>query len=254
MTMRNESKSMAKRGRALTRGKPNTTEKTTEGAHASNKALHTLAYEKIKHHIITLRFRPGEYLNEAQVSKLLKIGRTPVHQALNRLMLEGMVDVIPRKGVIVKAASLNDVLEIIDVRIINETYCARLAAARADESDIAEMARILDDSEKTATAPDTDRQMMLDRDFHSILSRAARNVVLADFMRTLHDRSLRFWFISLHDPAHHIAVKEQHRAILDAIKARDPDAAGNAIRAHIESFRTNIMRHTLERGQDPHRS
>lgn len=223
--------------------------KTKRRARAPEAALHSQAYEKIKHEIITLRFRPGEYLNEAQVSKLLRIGRTPVHQALNRLMLEGMVEVIPRKGVIVKAVSLNDVLEMIDVRIINETYCARLAVARADESDMAELARILDDSEKTVTTSDTVRQMMLDRDFHSTLARAAKNAVLAECIRTLHDRSLRFWFISLRDPVHHVAVKEQHRAILDAIRARDPDAAVDAVRNHIESFRANVMRHGPGGGQ-----
>jgi DNA-binding GntR family transcriptional regulator len=217
--------------------------RTKRRARAPEAALHSQAYEKIKHEIITLRFRPGEYLNEAQVSKLLRIGRTPVHQALNRLMLEGMVEVIPRKGVIVKAVSLNDVLEMIDVRIINETYCARLAVARADESEMAELARILDDSEKTATTSDTVRQMMLDRDFHGTLARAAKNAVLAECIRTLHDRSLRFWFISLRDPAHHVAVKEEHRAILEAIRARDPDAAADAVRNHIESFRANVMRH-----------
>jgi len=217
--------------------------RTKRRTRAPEAALHSQAYEKIKHEIITLRFRPGEYLNEAQVSKLLRIGRTPVHQALNRLMLEGMVEVIPRKGVIVKAVSLNDVLEMIDVRIINEAYCARLAVARADESDIAELGRILDDSEKTVTTSDTVRQMMLDRDFHSTLARAAKNAVLAECIRMLHDRSLRFWFISLRDPAHHVAVKEQHRAILDAIRARDPDAAADAVRKHIESFRANVMRH-----------
>lgn len=224
------------------------TKAAKEKARAPKAALHTQAYEQIKHEIITLRFRPGEYLNEAQVSKLLKIGRTPVHQALNRLMLEGMVEVIPRKGVIVKAVSLNDILEMIDVRIINETYCARLAAARAGEGDIAEMERILDEAEKTATDSDTDRQMLLDRDFHNVLSRAAGNAVLTDFVRTLHDSSLRFWFISLRDPAHHIAVKEQHRAILDAIKRSSPDAASNAVRNHIESFRSNIMQHILGEG------
>jgi DNA-binding GntR family transcriptional regulator len=200
-----------------------------------------------------LRFRPGEYLNEAQVSKLLNIGRTPVHQALNRLMLEGMVDVIPRKGVIVKSVSLNDLLEMIDVRLVNETYCARLAAARATEADIAEMEAILNESEKTATDVDTNRQMLLDRDFHHVLSRAAGNTVLADFVRTLHDLSLRFWFISLRDPAHHIAVKEQHRTILDAIKRSAPDAASNAVRNHIESFRANIMQHLAGSDQDSYR-
>lgn len=223
---------------------------TKRRVRAPDTALHAQAYEKIKHEIITLRFRPGEYLNEAQVSKLLRIGRTPVHQALNRLMLEGMVEVIPRKGVIVKAVSLNDVLEMIDVRIINETYCARLAVARADQSDIAELTGILDESEKMVTTSDTVRQMMLDRDFHSTLARAAKNAVLAECIRTLHDRSLRFWFISLRDPAHHVAVKEEHRAILDAIKAHDPDAAADAVRNHIESFRTNVMRHSLGGRQD----
>jgi GntR family transcriptional regulator, rspAB operon transcriptional repressor len=217
-------------------------------------ALHSKAYEQIKQAIITLRFRPGEYLNEAQISKVLRIGRTPVHQALNRLMLEGMVEVVPRKGIIVKPVSLNDVLEIIDVRIINEAYCARLAAARAGERDIAEMGQILDESEKAASRLDTGRQMMLDSQFHSVLSRSAGNAVLADFMRTLHDRSLRFWFISLRDPAHHVAVKDEHRAILEAIKARDPEAAGNAIRSHIESFRANIMRHLLKEGPGAYRA
>jgi DNA-binding GntR family transcriptional regulator len=69
-------------------------------------------------------------------------------------------------------------------------------------------------------------------------------------IRTLHDRSLRFWFISLRDPVHHVAVKDEHWAILDAIKARDPDAAGDAVRNHIDSFRKNIMRHILGGGQD----
>lgn len=224
--------------------------KTKRRVRTPGTALHSQAYEKIKHEITTLRFRPGEYLNEARVSKLLKIGRTPVHQALNRLMLEGMVEVIPRKGVIVKAVSLNDVLEMIDVRIVNETYCARLAVARADESDIGELTRILDESEKKVTISDTVRQMLLDREFHSALSRAARNTVLGECIRRLHDRSLRFWFISLRDPVHHVAVKQEHRAILEAIKARDADAAGVAVRTHIESFRANIMRHILGGGGD----
>jgi DNA-binding GntR family transcriptional regulator len=235
--------------RGLPRGKstaPRTKRKRASGAArarapAARKPLNVECYERIKHEIITLRFRPGEYLNEAQVSELLGIGRTPVHQALNRLMLEGMVEVIPRKGVIVRAISLNEVLEIIDVRVINETYCARLAAARASASDIAELSRILAESERGSSTPDTVRQMLLDRDFHSMLSRIAGNVVLADIMRSLHERSLRFWFISLRDQIHHNRVKGEHRAILDAVKAHDPDAAEQAVRNHIESFRTNIM-------------
>src|SRR5436309_6525740 len=106
-------------------------------------SLRDAAYDAIKHRIITCEFRPGEYINELQLSSTLKIGRTPVHQALDRLMIEGMVDVIPRKGVIVRPVSLNEVLQIIETRLVNETYCSRLAAERANNFDISELADVL---------------------------------------------------------------------------------------------------------------
>jgi DNA-binding transcriptional MocR family regulator len=95
---------------------------------AAAESLRNKAYEAIKHRIITCAFKPGEYINELQLSSVHKIGRTPVHQALDRLMVEGLVQVIPRKGVIVKPVSLNEVLQIIEVRLINEPFLARLAA------------------------------------------------------------------------------------------------------------------------------
>src|SRR5258708_22165158 len=107
------------------------------------QSLRDAAYEAIKHRIITCKFKPGECINEASVAALLGLGRTPVHQAIDRLMLEEMVEVIPRKGVIVKPVILHDVLQMIDVRMINETQCARLAAVRADDSHLRSMLQVL---------------------------------------------------------------------------------------------------------------
>src|SRR5262245_49504020 len=107
------------------------------------QSLRDQAYDAIKDRIITCQFKPGECINEASVSALLGLGRTPVHQALDRLMFEEMVEVIPRKGVIVKPVILQDVLQMIDVRLINETQCARLAAERADDSHIENMSNVL---------------------------------------------------------------------------------------------------------------
>src|SRR5262249_18572371 len=98
----------------------------------SRQSLRDVAYEAIKRRIMTCSFQPGESINEIQVASLIGVGRTPVHQALDRLMFEDMVEVIPRKGVIVKPVSLHDVMQMVEVRLINETYCARLAAQRAD--------------------------------------------------------------------------------------------------------------------------
>ena len=197
-------------------------------------SLRDAAYDAIKHRIITCAFRPGEYINELQLSSMLKIGRTPVHQALDRLMIEGMVDVIPRKGVIVRPVSLNEVLQIIETRLVNETYCSRLAAERANNSDV------LKRTKHWTSMRNVENMMLLDREFHLLVARAAKNDVLMELLRSLHERSLRFWFISLNAPAQYESVHDQHHAIFAAIQQRDPDKSEAAMRAHIESFRANV--------------
>jgi DNA-binding GntR family transcriptional regulator len=203
-------------------------------------SLREAAYEAIKHRIITCTFKPGEYINELQLSALLKIGRTPVHQALDRLMIEGMVDVIPRKGVIVKPVSLNEVLQIIEVRLINEPFGARLAAEQANDEDLGELADVLTRAKEWAALRNVERMMLLDREFHLLIARAAKNAVLTDLLRNLHERSLRFWFISLNSPTHYSSVQNEHAAILDAIRQRNADKAEAAMKRHIESFRSNV--------------
>src|SRR5215475_6310259 len=144
----------------------------------TSTSLREAAYEAIKHRIITCAFRPGEYINELQLSALLDIGRTPVHQALDRLMIEGMVEVIPRKGVIVKPTSLNEVLQITEVRLINEPYGARLAADHADDADLGELADVVKRTEHWASVRNVEKMMLLDREFHLLIARAAKNNVL----------------------------------------------------------------------------
>jgi DNA-binding GntR family transcriptional regulator len=223
----------SKTGRRVAARKP----KAQSGAAAS---LRETAYEAIKHRIITCAFRPGEYINELQLSAMLKIGRTPVHQALDRLMVEGMVEVIPRKGVIVKPVSLNEVLQIIEVRLINEPYGARLAAEHANDADLAELADVLKRAKHWAALRNVDNMMLLDREFHLLIARAAKNSVLTELLRNLHERSLRFWFISLNAPSQYETVQAEHAAIFDAIEQRNGDAAETSMRRHIESFRSNV--------------
>jgi len=206
-------------------------------------SLRDRAYDTIKHRIITCAFRPGEYINELQLSTLLKIGRTPVHQALDRLMIEGMVEVIPRKGVIVKPVSLNEVLQIIEVRLINEPFGARLAAEKASDADLADLADVLDRAKQWVAARNVEKLMLLDREFHLLIARAAKNEVLIELLRSLHERSLRFWFISLNAPTQHETVQKEHSTIFTAIRQRDPDGAETAMRRHIESFRINVSQY-----------
>jgi DNA-binding GntR family transcriptional regulator len=205
-------------------------------------SLRDRAYQEIKRRINKMEFRPGAYLNEAQISRTLRIGRTPVHQALDRLMLEGLVQVIPRKGVMVESISLDQVLQIIDVRLVNEPFCVGLAAERATPAEVSQLRTLLDSAGPLIRARDREQLMDLDRQFHWRISLAARNAVLADTISRLHDRSLRFWFISLGDDLQLRRVDEEHHAILDCVVRRDAAGAADAMRHHIESSRKHIAR------------
>ena len=205
------------------------------------QSLRDAAYEAIKHSIFTCRFKPGACMNEAEVSALFGFGRTPVNKALDRLMLEDMVEVIPRKGVIVKPVILHDVLQMIDVRMVNETHCARLAAQRADNTHIEKLADIVGRARRSLSDGRTQMMMLLDREFHLILASATKNSEFSEVVRKLSERSLRFWFISF-TVQEQVVLQEQHEAIFAAVRAHDEDGAESAMRAHIDTIRTGVTR------------
>ena len=133
-------------------------------------------------------------------------------------------------------------LQIIDVRLVNEPFCVGLAAERATPAEVSQLRELLDSAAPLIRARDREQLMDLDRLFHHRISQAAKNPVLADTITRLHDRSLRFWFISLGDDLQLRRVDEEHRAILDAIARRDAAGAADAMRHHIESSRKHITR------------
>lgn len=179
-------------------------------------SLRDRAYLEIKRRINRLEYRPGAYLNEAQISRQLKVGRTPAHQALDRLMLEGLIQVIPRKGVVVQSISLDEVLHILELRLVNEPYCVGLAVERATPQEITRMRGLLGSAAPLIRARDREKLMNLDRALHHQISLAARNPILADMLTLLHERSLRFWVISFGDALQLRRLDDEHRNILEA--------------------------------------
>jgi DNA-binding GntR family transcriptional regulator len=213
-----------------------------QAARQSGAAMREMAYEEIKRRIISCEFRPGEPLNEAQVAAMLGLGRTPVHQAVHRLEVEGLVSIMPRKGVLVSPLSLNEVLDMIEVRASNEVLCATLACERGHDSDFKAMRDIVDRSPDLIARRDIPALASLDLKFHTAMSAASRNRVLAELLRGLHEKQARFWFLSLSDPQHLQNVYQEHLEIVDALERRDVPAVRDSIRTHIDEFRKNIIR------------
>ena len=204
-------------------------------------SLNETAYLRLKEALVTLAYKPGEYLNTAQVMERLGVGRTPVNQALHRLSAEGLVRIIPRKGAMASPLSINDALELIEVRLVNEMLCMRLAAAAITDAELAELQTVAEQFEAAAQRRDAASVMNFDRSFHEKIGLAARNAMLQDILNVLHARSQRFWAISLASEGHLAEVIEEHRTIVGALRRRDGEAAAEAAKTHVLSFKASML-------------
>jgi len=219
-----------------------TAPKTKRKPASKGGSLAALAYEQIKEKILTLHFLPGQYLNEGALCAMLQAGRTPVHQALQRLELEGLVEIMPRKGVIVQPDSISEILKILDSRATVEAELARNAAERATPEDAEELKALAREGYGNGKPTDIDTFTVGDRSFHEKFAEMAGNPVLSDFARTLHERSIRYWYLHLWQTMDTKATIRQHTAIAEMIAKRDGDGAAKAVRDHIESLRERLMK------------
>lgn len=211
------------------------------------KPLVQQAYEQIREKIIRLQFLPGQYLNEAAVCETLGLGRTPVHQALQLLQLEGLVEILPRKGVIVQPDGASEILKILDARVIIEPELARKAAQRSrsgeiDDLELAFLEKLSVEPDEKADPPDIDAFIANDRAFHRKIAELSGNSILGEFARTLHDRSCRFWYLNLWQTLNVSVSKQMHIDIVRAITAGEGDKAAQAMRAHIENLAERLKR------------
>jgi DNA-binding GntR family transcriptional regulator len=204
-------------------------------------SLSSQAYNAIRERIVTLFFSPGQYLNEAAICDVLSLGRTPVHQALQRLQTEGMVEIVPRKGVIIQPDSVGQILDTIDARLVIEVELARRAAEACSDQDADDLQRILQIAKRRHGGGAIDAFVESDRALHGKIAQMSGNQVLEEFSRTLHERSTRFWYLHLWQTIDMAGSGDQHRSIVNAIKERNSSAAGNAMRSHISSLREKLI-------------
>jgi GntR family transcriptional regulator, rspAB operon transcriptional repressor len=205
-------------------------------------SLTEVAYAAIKQRILSLELRPGLFINEQTLADLIGIGRMPVHQAVQRLKADGLLDVIARKGIVVRMTSFKELLELFEARLVVEPGIAELAAERADPARLKELRAMLVQSRNHLDQKVNRRHFMsLDRAFHAAIAEAAGNAMLAEAQRPLHERSIRVWLVRVWGPDGLRDTQREHEAILAAIAGRRPEAARKAMAGHLEGLRDRIL-------------
>ena len=147
------------------------------------ETLTDLAYRQIEERIVTLRLKPGEVLSEQSLSATLKIGRTPIREALQRLALEGLVRILPRKGILVSEINPRQQLLVLEVRRELERFLSVAGATRASAEERARLLEIARAMDRAGKANDDIAFMRLDRDLNQLLIESAHNDYAARAMK-----------------------------------------------------------------------
>jgi DNA-binding GntR family transcriptional regulator len=186
------------------------------------------AYRQLEEQIVTLRLEPGEFLSEQVLAQDLAIGRTPIREALQRLAREGLVTILPRKGILVSETDPRKQLLVLEVRRELERLLARLGAQRASDAQRARFRQVADGMDRAARSNDDMAFMRLDRELNLLISEAAHNDYASRAMRFLHGHSRRFWYMHYKAAADLPLCARLHAAEARAIASGDAKRAGEA--------------------------
>ena len=197
------------------------------------------AYAELEERIVTLALPPGQVLSENALAASLGIGRTPIREALQRLAREGLIVILPRRGVMVSEINVRSQLELLRVRRELERLMAQLAAKRAKAEERAQFQSIADGMNDCAGKDDDVGFMRLDRDLNLLISRACRNEYAQRAMGLTHGLSRRFWYMHYKEVLDLPRCAKLHAELAAAIaKGEEQKAmdASNALLDYIESF------------------
>ncbi len=209
------------------------------GGESAPQSLTDKAYAALEERIVTLVLAPGAILSESALAASLGIGRTPIREALQRLAREGLVMIMPRRGVMVSEINVRDQLEALKVRRVLECLMADLAAKRASAVERVRFAAIAEAMHAAGDAEDDVGFMRLDREMNLLIARSCRNRYALRAMGLLHGLSRRFWYVHYKQVLDLPLCARLHADEASAIAAGDAAAAltaTNALLDYIETF------------------
>lgn len=211
--------------------------------HATREYLSERVYHALKEAILCCDFAPGDHVNESDLAQWHGVSRTPVREALNRLMQEGFVEVVPRKGYKITPITVRDVQETFSMRIILEGEAAAFATPIISEEQLNTLDNILkvtvgmdmshgDDSSRMA-------YLEANNQFHICVAKASGNQRLARTVIGLLEEAARFIYIE--SGVVGLSGIEESQRIIEAMRARDAQMARQLMREHIQATYDRVI-------------
>ena len=200
---------------------------------APRRTLAELAYERLREAIIRGRLKPDEFLSTGEIARNMGISSMPVRAALARLRTEGLVSVVPQRGVRISAVSVMELQELFIVRSRLEGLAAGLACQHLTQGDLRRLRQLLGQMRKHARTRDVKRWFGCNEQWHQTIFRASANEQLTRLLFELWRRGMSRRVGATSVVGHMERRHGEHRAILAAFEKRDAKRAERLWRDHI---------------------
>ena len=196
----------------------------------TNRDLKNIVYDHLKEKLINCEYAPGSMLNEARLTEELGVSRTPIRQALNCIEQEGFIRILPKKGIVVREISLNDVRQIFQVRIEIEPVALKMSGNFLLQEELVNYQKIFQGQD-----PDNQADFRTDREMHMYIINHCGNRYIIDMMRRVFEENTRIiistkqHILKFHD------AREEHLGILNLLIEREFERAAQEMARHIEN-------------------
>lgn len=199
------------------------------------------AYERIKTMILTMELPPKEGISENTLQEQLGLGRTPIREAIQRLALEDLVEIVPRKGTFVAPIPIENLSNIYEIRLLIECQSARRAAQRARTYQIQGLKDIF--AEAHTIQMGSVKHMQLDRMFHKRMAEISGNMYLTELVERFNNLSIRMLYLTKGEMKSIADTLEDYMEVIRCIEKGDGQGAEEAIRKHILQSQNDVRNH-----------
>lgn len=203
-------------------------------AEATPKLAKEKAYHYIRDLIVQGQIAGGTFIEEEDISNRIGLSRTPVREAFFRLEAERFIDLIPRRGALVRVITAQELINVYEARRLIEIYAARKIAQEPGMAIPQEMFQILEDMRQAGERHAFWEHINLDVEFHRKLVETTRNDVMLELYDSLQGRKLRVAYtVFTLNPSRIGSLMTQHKELLDALVQRDSERAVQVLSEHL---------------------
>ena len=207
-----------------------------------NENLSGRVYHEIKSLILRNEIMPGQKLHHQDLSDRLGVSRTPVREALSRLVQEGYVNLLPNRGFVCKVIGLQEAEELYELRECLEVFCVEKAILKISDETLERLRQKIDLYGHDTQRRFTRERLIYDRDIHLEIAEIAGNKTIKKNLIQVFERIiLKRKTDSLYDLARGVSAHQEHLSLLDAMRRRHVSEAVKIIRKHIHDGKRNVL-------------